>query len=164
MGPASAPSAKEDGTAGEKPDGEKKDEEEKAEKPEGLKKKMEKEKVGYSLDNMSRVLPAQVKFISFPDSRYQPVKKPSGGVILLHDTKPSEPKTLMEMKRKQPVKPATAPSTTQEPGEAAPSASGAGAAEAAGVLTAFDEGGEGEDDAEMPREFEYQSDGAHGEE
>ena len=43
--------------------------------PEGLKKKMEKEKVGCELENMSRVLPAQLKFISFPDERYEPVKK-----------------------------------------------------------------------------------------
>ena len=43
--------------------------------PEGLKKRMEKEKVGYELENMSRVLPAQLKFISFPDGRYEPVKK-----------------------------------------------------------------------------------------
>ena len=43
--------------------------------PEGLRKKMEKEKVGYDLENMSRVLPAQLKFISFPDGRYEPVKK-----------------------------------------------------------------------------------------
>ena len=42
---------------------------------EGLKKRMEREKVGYSLENMSRVLPAQLKFISFPDGRYEPVKK-----------------------------------------------------------------------------------------
>ena len=41
----------------------------------GLKKRMEKEKVGYQLENMSRVLPAQRKFISFPDGRYEPVKK-----------------------------------------------------------------------------------------
>ena len=39
------------------------------------KKKTEKEKVGYELENMSRVLPAQLKFISFPDSRYEPVKE-----------------------------------------------------------------------------------------
>ena len=39
-----------------------------------------------------------------------------------------------------------------------------GAAEAAGVLTAVDEGGEGEEDAEVPREFEYHSDGEGGEE
>jgi len=43
--------------------------------PECLKKKMEEEKVGYELENMSRVLPAQLKFISFPNGRYEPVKK-----------------------------------------------------------------------------------------
>ena len=43
----------------------------------GLKKRMEKEKVGCNLENMSRVLPAQRKFISFPDGRYEPVKKVS---------------------------------------------------------------------------------------
>jgi 26S proteasome regulatory subunit N2 len=42
---------------------------------EGQKKKVEKEKVGYELENMSRVLPGQLKFISFPDPRYEPVKK-----------------------------------------------------------------------------------------
>ena len=41
----------------------------------GLRKRMEKEKVGYHLENMSRVLPAQRKFISFPEGRYEPVKK-----------------------------------------------------------------------------------------
>ena len=43
--------------------------------PEGLRKKMEREKVGYDIENMSRVLPAQLKFISFPGGRYEPVKK-----------------------------------------------------------------------------------------
>lgn len=38
-------------------------------------KEKEKEKVGYELENMSRVLPAQLKFISFPESRYTPTKK-----------------------------------------------------------------------------------------
>ena len=42
-----------------------------------LKKRMEKEKVGYDMENMSRVLPAQRKFISFPKGRYEPVKKVS---------------------------------------------------------------------------------------
>ena len=43
---------------------------------EAKKKKAEKEKVGYELENMSRVLPAQIKYISFPqEGRYQPVKK-----------------------------------------------------------------------------------------
>ena len=62
----------------EKQDSDKKDGEEAKESPaaaEGLKKRMEKEKVGYDLENMSRVLPAQLKFISFPDGRYEPVKK-----------------------------------------------------------------------------------------
>jgi 26S proteasome regulatory subunit N2 len=58
-----------------KTEDEKKDGEEK--KAEGTKRKVEKEKVGYELENMSRVLPAQLKFISFPDSRYEPVKKVS---------------------------------------------------------------------------------------
>lgn len=44
---------------------------------ESTKKKMEKEKVGYELENMSRVLPAQLKFISFHEGRYEPVKKVS---------------------------------------------------------------------------------------
>jgi 26S proteasome regulatory subunit N2 len=41
------------------------------------KKKSEKEKVGYEIENMSRVLPGQLKFISFPAGRYKPVKKVS---------------------------------------------------------------------------------------
>jgi 26S proteasome regulatory subunit N2 len=54
---------------------------EKAEGDEGTpaaetsKKKVEKEKIGYDLENMSRVLPAQIKYISFPEERYVPVKK-----------------------------------------------------------------------------------------
>ena len=156
---------------GEKSEVEKEGEESKGtEKPEGLKKKMEKEKVGYSLENMTRVLPAQLKFVSFPDSRYQPVKKPTGGVILLNDTTPSEPKSLLEMKRaKKPAQAAAAPQSVQEQGAAAIAQGEAareatGAEEAAGVLTAIDEGGEGEEDAEVPREFEYHSDEDHGDE
>lgn len=41
------------------------------------KKKAEKEKIGYELENMSRVLPGQLKYISFPAGRYKPVKKVS---------------------------------------------------------------------------------------
>ncbi|KAI4141941.1 MAG: hypothetical protein L6R39_005128 [Caloplaca ligustica] len=155
-----APKA-EEGQEGEKVDGEKKDGEA---APETAKKRMEKEKVGYYLENMSRVLPAQRKFISFPDGRYQPVKKPTGGVILLTDTTPSEPKSLLELKAKKTVKPAAAPATLQDrvnealgQQEASGQESG-GAAEAAGVLTAVDEGGEGEEDAEVPREFDYFTD------
>jgi 26S proteasome regulatory subunit N2 len=158
---------------------------------EGLKKKMEREKVGYNIENMSRVLPAQLKFISFPDGRYEPVKKvrfavyfwrqkqsltskqPTGGVILLNDTTPSEPRTLMELKARKNIKAAAAPETLQDRVDAAfnlPGDAGAGesardtggAAEAAGVLTAVDEDGEGSEEAELPREFEYHSDGEAG--
>jgi 26S proteasome regulatory subunit N2 len=51
--------------------------EKKEDAEESKKKKVEKEKVGYELENMSRVLPQQVKFISFHQGRYVPVKKVS---------------------------------------------------------------------------------------
>lgn len=56
-------------------DEEKKDEEKESSPAAETKKKVEKEKVGYDLENMSRVLPGQVKYISFPEDRYVPVKK-----------------------------------------------------------------------------------------
>lgn len=61
-------------------DEEKKDEKEDTPAAENSKKKAEKEKVGYDLDNMSRVLPGQVKYISFPEERYVPVKKVSPNI------------------------------------------------------------------------------------
>jgi len=67
----------------------------------GDKKKAEKEKMGYDMENMSRVLPGQLKYISFPAGRYKPVKKPTGGPLLLHDTKPEEEKSLVEEKLKK---------------------------------------------------------------
>jgi len=136
---------------------------------EGQKKKVEKEKVGYELENMSRVLPGQLKFISFPDPRYEPVKKPTGGVILVIDTKPQEPKSLLELKARKSVKPAAAPTNTLQDQvsdvfstrnrEAETGAMGSGgAAEAVGVLNAVDEDGEGAEEADVPREFDYHSD------
>lgn len=68
-------SDKEDSKEGEK---------ESAAPAESLKKKMEKEKVGYEVENMSRVLPAQLKFISFPDGRYEPVKKVTNSSVFSH--------------------------------------------------------------------------------
>ncbi|KUI55760.1 26S proteasome regulatory subunit rpn2 [Cytospora mali] len=65
------------------------------------KRKAEKEKVGYEMENMSRVLPGQLKYISFPAGRYKPVKKPTGGPLLLQDTQPDEPKALVEEKLKK---------------------------------------------------------------
>lgn len=65
----------EEGKKGEKAEGEEGKEGTPA--AETSKKKVEKEKVGYDLENMSRVLPAQVKYISFPEERYVPIKKVS---------------------------------------------------------------------------------------
>lgn len=67
----------EEGTDKKEGEGEKKD-------GEGEKKKRaEKEKVGYEVVNMARVLPEQLKYISFlGDGRYEPVKKVC--IISLH--------------------------------------------------------------------------------
>lgn len=127
------------------------------------KKRLEKEKVGYEIENMSRVVPAQLKFISFPAGRYRPVKKPTGGVILMIDTQPAEEKVLVEEKlKKVAVEKAAAPAPEtpdQNRQVNVPEvASGAGAAAAAGVLTALDEDEEGAEEAECPRDFEYFTD------
>ncbi|ROT36560.1 26S proteasome regulatory subunit rpn2 [Sodiomyces alkalinus F11] len=172
------------------------------------KKRPEKEKAGYEIENMSRVLPGQLKFVSFPAGRYKPVKKPTGGPLLLVDTQPEEEKSLMEEKLKT-VTTEKAPVAGQRTGggaggaagqeqnlirqalrnegnlrslnelnellghrlggggrnnDANESAPGSGAAAAAGVLTAVDEDGEGDEEAPVPREFEYFSDGEEEEE
>lgn len=137
---------------------------------EGLKKKMEKEKVGYEMKNMSRVLPAQLKYLTFTDSRYAPVKRPTGGVILVLDTQPEKKREVMELKAtKVETKPApsaqgpasqaqTANQTRpQTPAQGASTVDG-GAAAAAGVLTAVDEDEEGAEEAPLPEEFDYHSD------
>ncbi|KKA26421.1 hypothetical protein TD95_000154 [Thielaviopsis punctulata] len=67
------------------------------------KKRNEKEKAGFDMENMTRILPGQLKYISFPAGRYQPVKKPTGGPMLLIDTTPEEPKSLLEEKLKKVV-------------------------------------------------------------
>jgi 26S proteasome regulatory subunit N2 len=149
---------------------EKKDEADKenASPAEIAKKKLEKEKVGYDIENMSRVVPAQLKFISFPAGRYKPVKKPTGGVILLVDSQPGEEKILIEEKlKKASIEKAAAPTTLEDMRnesfnlrrQAEGETSGAGAAAAAGVLTAVDEDEEGGEEAECPRGFDYFSDG-----
>ncbi|KAI9846118.1 MAG: proteasome regulatory particle base subunit [Thelocarpon superellum] len=144
----------------------------KAEKEREKEKEKEKERLGYDLGNMTRVLPAQLKFISFPEPRFEPIKKPTGGVILLLDTQPDLPKPMLELKAKRAVQRAAAPDTLNDHIQAAyrtrdaaaagadsataQNISGGGAAEAAGVLTAVDEDEEGEE-AEVPRDFDYLS-------
>ena len=75
--------------------------------PADAKKKAEKEKAGYEIDNMTRVLPVQLKYISLPKGRYWPVKLvrpgplPTGGPLLLHDTQPDKEKAKIEEKLKK---------------------------------------------------------------
>ncbi|KAH7406062.1 armadillo-type protein [Phaeosphaeria sp. MPI-PUGE-AT-0046c] len=134
----------------------KKDDKEKADgaqTAESSKKKAEKEKVGYSLENMSRVLPPQVKYISFPEERYVPVKKPTLGVILLTDTRPSEPKSLLELKVRK-AAPAPAPGATGSLDQAPEGVSVTTAAAPANDSLVD----EGDEEASLPGEFEYESD------
>ncbi|KAE8382935.1 armadillo-type protein [Aspergillus bertholletiae] len=142
---------------------------------EGQRKKVERERVGYELENMSRVLPAQLKYLTFPDPRYEPVKRPTGGVVVVLDQKPEEPRETIEMKASKEVRqPAAAAETLQDRLQAAIGAAAlqtpqrgssrlaeaaSGAAAAAGVLTAVDEDDEDEEEAPVPEEFEYETDG-----
>lgn len=131
--------------------------------------------------------------------------QPTGGPLLLDDTQPDEPKSLMEEKLKK-VTTERAPVAGQQPsrqsraglrpgggrnlreelmmdperasaftdqlirshlgpGGGLPQTPGgdggmgSGAAAAAGVLTAVDEDGEGDEEAKLPDDFEYFSDG-----
>jgi hypothetical protein len=72
-------------------------EEAEATTPAGAKKK--KEPSFEVLENLSRVIPAQLKFVKFRDnSRYVPVKKQlSVGIVILNDKKPTEPTELMTL-------------------------------------------------------------------
>ncbi|KAK5171715.1 proteasome regulatory particle base subunit [Saxophila tyrrhenica] len=131
--------------------------------PGSTKKKAEKEKVGYELENMSRVLPGQIRYVSFPgEGRYQPVKKPTGGPILLFDTQPDEPKSLLELKAKKKTAPPapTANGNTVGPAPGAGNADqgAAGARAAAGVLTTVDEDDEGGEEAPCPEAFDVEDD------
>ncbi|EPS42204.1 hypothetical protein H072_3966 [Dactylellina haptotyla CBS 200.50] len=123
------------------------------------KKAQSKETVGYKIDNMSRVLPAQLKYISFlSDSRYVPVKKVTGGVLLLADKTPEEAAKLLELKSVKPVPVSGAGTSAIASAVAGPSGDaigGGGAAAAAAVLMQEDE----EEEAAVPSAFDYYSDG-----
>ncbi|KAH0565664.1 hypothetical protein GP486_000938 [Trichoglossum hirsutum] len=149
--------AKGDKTEGEKGD-EKEGEKEEPSSADGAKKKngkeAEKEKVGYWIENMSRVLPAQLKYISFPaDGRYEPIKKPTGGVVLLTDAIPSDSKTLLELKSKKKGPTITLESIIKETNEITRQER---LQEMARRGLREDED---ENDAEMPMEFDYETDG-----
>ncbi|KAI1074818.1 26S proteasome regulatory complex, non-ATPase subcomplex, Rpn2/Psmd1 subunit [Whalleya microplaca] len=152
--------------------------------PTDLKKRSEKEKPGYEIENMTRVLPGQLKYISLPKGRYWPVKLvrpgplPTGGPILLKDMQPGDEKALIEEKLKKvatekaPVAGAGSaqsrnPRSVEEAllsrlGRDALATPGrtetGGAAAAAGVLTALDEDAEGDEEAQPPHDFDYYTD------
>lgn len=106
------------------------------------------------------------------------VEQPTGGVILVNDTRPDEEKSLMELKAKKKAQPAAAapgsssrgPQMGNDPfsrggGEDqdmmdAIQSSLTGAAAGAGVLTAVDEDEEGGEEAPVPDEFEVDEDEA----
>lgn len=87
-----------------------KEEEAKAAKP-------KKEPLFEKLGNLARVLPAQLKYISFDkDARYVPVKKDvTGGIVMLLDNKPEEPENLIATTTSAvPATPAAAVDTKME--------------------------------------------------
>ncbi|KAI8619564.1 armadillo-type protein [Chytriomyces sp. MP71] len=61
------------------------------------KKKKKKEPSFEVIENMTRIVPTQLKYIKFKESsRYVPVKKTfTGGIVLLHNKKPDEPVELV---------------------------------------------------------------------
>ncbi|KAI0126303.1 26S proteasome regulatory subunit rpn2 [Xylariales sp. AK1849] len=171
-----------------KPEDEKKEGEavvdKEASPPAETKKKEQKEKAGYEIENMSRVLPAQLKYITPTKGRYWPVKLvrsgplPTGGPILVLDKEPGKEKALLEEKlKKVSTDKAPVPNAGGARGGAGGSSRSAnafqdqllrqlgvnpdalggngGAAAAAGVLTAVDEDAEDDEEAQPPRDFEY---------
>ncbi|KAI5301586.1 proteasome regulatory particle base subunit [Ascosphaera pollenicola] len=95
---------------------ESKEEEPKTPKSPEPKRKPEREKTGYDLDNMSRVLPGQLKFLTFHSTRFVPVKKPTGGILVVHDNEPDEPREIIELKSSAT---ATQPAPTADAGQRA---------------------------------------------
>jgi len=73
--------------------------------------------------NPARVLPSQLKYISFKkDSRYQPVKKRDlFGILLLKDSSPEQEETIIVPSAPTAeVKANTAPDEAEEPGPPEP--------------------------------------------
>ncbi|KAJ3194238.1 proteasome regulatory particle base subunit [Irineochytrium annulatum] len=88
------------------------------EKEKSAEKKKKKEPSSEILDNLARVLPTQLKYISFRDSsRYIPVKKElTGGIIIMNDRTPKEPAELITVSHtKAPVQPTATATATAAP-------------------------------------------------
>jgi 26S proteasome regulatory subunit N2 len=151
------------------------------------KKKAEREKVGYELDNLSRVLPAQLKYLTFPDPRYEPVKRvcslplptkhttltqiqPTGGVVVVLDKQPEEDREVFELKASKEARQPPPPTETLQDrlqaaiGTAAlqtPQRAGARAALSAATSAPAAPAAVDEDypavDAPVPEDFTYES-------
>ncbi|KAJ3101281.1 proteasome regulatory particle base subunit [Phlyctochytrium planicorne] len=93
-----------------------KDEKAEAEKAEKEKKK-KKEPSFEVLENLARVLPSQLKYISFKEnSRYVPVKKElTGGILIMNDKKPNEPEDIIALGSAGQKSTAAASSTSAAP-------------------------------------------------
>eukprot|EP00742_Colponemidia_sp_Colp-10_P001792 GILJ01001916.1.p1 GENE.GILJ01001916.1~~GILJ01001916.1.p1 ORF type:complete len:980 (-),score=200.10 GILJ01001916.1:129-3032(-) len=143
-----AKAARKEGTDMEVEGDKKKDEKEEKEATDAMEveKKEEKKKEEPSeetLSNPARVLPAQVKYISFDQQgRYVPVTKGrSSGILVLQDRRPNEPEDLLV-----PTQPSTAAAATATP--AAPAAAVAPAPTAAATSV--------EQEPEAPEPFEWE--------
>ncbi|ODQ51271.1 26S proteasome regulatory complex, non-ATPase subcomplex, Rpn2/Psmd1 subunit [Saitoella complicata NRRL Y-17804] len=88
------------------------------EKKDDKKEKKEKEPSSEAKENMTRVVPAQLKYVTFLESaRYVPVKQDlTGGVVMMLNKKPEEPEELVEMKAR--TEAASAPADQAEEEEA----------------------------------------------
>jgi 26S proteasome regulatory subunit N2 len=155
---------------------------------EGQKKKAEREKVGYELDNLSRVLPAQLKYLTFPDPRYEPVKRvcslsistniskltqiqPTGGVVVVLDKQPDEEREVFELKAsKEARQPPPPTETLQDRLQAAIGTAALQTPQRGGQQPASSTAPAGSvpgpvvadedylEDAPVPHEFEYETD------
>ncbi|KAI9346485.1 armadillo-type protein [Obelidium mucronatum] len=96
------------------------------------KKKKKKEPSFEVIENMTRVVPSQLKFIKFKEgSRYVAVKKTfTGGIVLLHDKKPDEAVELIAVSNLDAPPAAAAAAAAATPAAAAPEAASASSATA----------------------------------
>ncbi|EGC36277.1 26S proteasome regulatory subunit S1 [Dictyostelium purpureum] len=82
---------------------EEKEQKEKEDKEQKEKEEKEKEPVSERKQNPARVVPKQLQFVVFDDSRYQPIKKnPAIGIVMLKDLTPDVPEELVTKEKPEP--------------------------------------------------------------
>ncbi|TPX45587.1 hypothetical protein SeMB42_g03942 [Synchytrium endobioticum] len=86
------------------------------------KKKRKKEESFEVLSNMARVLPQQLKYVTFKnDARYAPLKSTiSGGILIVEDRKPSEPEEVVPLTAPSAAQPGAASNTSADENEPKP--------------------------------------------